>query len=308
MTDQNVTRTTDLTEDAATTALSTGDAPAGERPVLEVEGLVKRYPGADSDVFDGIGFSVPKGKVFVIVGPSGSGKSTLLRAIAGLEPIQGGTVRLDGQVVAAGTPEGKRARRARRPADLRTAIGMVFQSYDLFPNRTVLGNLTMAPVMVQKRDRKEVEAEAMRLLERVGLADRAGSRPHELSGGQRQRVAICRALIEHPQLLLLDEIAAALDPEMVHEVLDVVLELADEGQTMLIVTHEMQFARAVADSVIMIERGTIVEQSDDPERFFTDPRTERAREFLRTFEFARRRKDGGTTAGERAEAVVSVAR
>ncbi|KFI65250.1 amino acid ABC transporter ATP-binding protein [Bifidobacterium cuniculi] len=264
-----------------------------ERIVLRVDGLVKRYAGADRNVFDGISFEVPRGKVLVIVGPSGSGKSTLLRAVAGLEPIQGGTIALDGEVIETGRPGTERQGRAKRSSALRTKIGMVFQSYDLFPNHTVLGNVTLAPILVQKRDKAEVEAEALRLLERVGLADRADAKPHELSGGQRQRVAICRALIEHPQLLLLDEITAALDPEMVHEVLDVVLELADQGQTMLIVTHEMQFARAIADRIIMIEGGTIVEESDDPDAFFTHPHTERAREFLRTFEFTRHRHDHG---------------
>ena len=166
----------------------------------------------------------------------------------------------------------------------------MFQSYDLFPNKTVLGNITLAPTLVQKRDKGEVEQEAIRLLERVGLADRKDSWPHELSGGQRQRVAICRALILHPEVLLFDEVTAALDPEMVREVLDVMLELADSGQTMLIVTHEMQFARAIADQVILLEDGGIVERSDDAERFFTNPTTERAKQFLHTFEFDRHRK------------------
>ena len=151
---------------------------------------------------------------------------------------------------------------------------MVFQSYDLFPNKTVLGNITMAPVLVQKRDKSEVEAEAIRLLGRVGLADRKDSWPHELSGGQRQRVAICRALI-----------LAALDLEMVREVLDVVLELAKSGQTMLIVTHEMQFARAIADHIILLDGGHIVEESYDAQAFFEHPQTERAQQFLHTFEF-----------------------
>ncbi|NEG70625.1 amino acid ABC transporter ATP-binding protein [Bifidobacterium choloepi] len=257
---------------------------------LEVRDLVKKYPKAERNVFDGISFDVPKGQVLVIVGPSGSGKSTLLRTVAGLEPIQGGTIALDGDVLETGKPGTEKAGRSKRPSALRTRIGMVFQSYDLFPNKTVLGNITMAPVLVQKRKKADVEAEAMALLERVGLADRADAKPHELSGGQRQRVAICRALILHPEVLLLDEITAALDPEMVREVLDVVLDLADDGQTMLIVTHEMQFARAVADRIVMIEDGRIVERSTDPDEFFAHPKTERAREFLHTFEFERRRK------------------
>lgn len=270
-------------------------------PMLQVDDLVKHYAGADRNVFDGVSFSVPKGEVLVVVGPSGSGKSTLLRAVAGLEPIQDGTIRLDGEVIERGRPGTEKSGRAKRPGALRTKIGMVFQSYDLFPNRTVLGNITMAPIMVQKRDKAEVEREAMELLGRVGLADRAHAKPHELSGGQRQRVAICRALIEHPELMLMDEVTAALDPEMVHEVLDVVLELADSGQTMLIVTHEMRFARAIADRVILIEDGSIVEESDDPDAFFTHPSTERAREFLRTFEFTRHRRAGDPDDGKRTD-------
>ena len=225
------------------------------------------------------------GRHYGLVGRNGVGKSTLLRTIAGLEPIQGGTISINDQVIDAGKPGTERAGRSDRSSELRTRIGMVFQSYDLFPNKTVLGNITMAPVLVQKRDKSEVEAEAIRLLGRVGLADRKDSWPHELSGGQRQRVAICRALILHPEVLLLDEITAALDPEMVREVLDVVLELAKSGQTMLIVTHEMQFARAIADHIILLDGGRIVEESYDAQAFFEHPQTERAQQFLHTFEF-----------------------
>ena len=236
---------------------------------LGIAHLVKQYANADRPVLNDISFDVPHGKVFVIVGPSGSGKSTLLRTIAGLEPIQGGTISLNGEVIETGKPGTESAGRSKRSSELRTRVGMVFQSYDLFPNKTVLGNITLAPTLVQKRDKGEVEQEAIRLLERVGLADRKDSWPHELSGGQRQRVAICRALILHP---------------------DVMLELAVSGQTMLIVTHEMQFARAIADQVILLEDGGIVERSDDAERFFTNPTTERAKQFLHTFEFDRHRK------------------
>ena len=193
---------------------------------FEVDHLIKQYANADKPVLDDISFKVEHGSVLVVLGPSGSGKSTLLRTIAGLEPIQGGTISINDQVIDTGKPGTERAGRSDRSSELRTRIGMVFQSYDLFPNKTVLGNITMAPVLVQKRDKAEVEAEAIRLLGRVGLADRKDSWPHELSGGQRQRVAICRALVLHPEVLLLDEITAALDPEMVREVLDVVLELS----------------------------------------------------------------------------------
>ena len=188
---------------------------------LGIAHLVKQYANADRPVLNDISFDVPHGKVFVIIGPSGSGKSTLLRTIAGLEPIQGGTISLNGEVIETGKPGTESAGRSKRSSELRTRVGMVFQSYDLFPNKTVLGNITLAPTLVQKRDKGEVEQEAIRLLERVGLADRKDSWPHELSGGQRQRVAICRALILHPEVLLFDEVTAALDPEMVREVLDV---------------------------------------------------------------------------------------
>ena len=237
---------------------------------FEVNHLVKQYANADKPVLDDISFKVEHGSVLVVLGPSGSGKST---------------ISITDQVIDAGKPGTERAGRSDRSSELRTRIGMVFQSYDLFPNKTVLGNITMAPVLVQKRDKSEVEAEAIRLLGRVGLADRKDSWPHELSGGQRQRVAICRALILHPEVLLLDEITAALDPEMVREVLDVVLELAKSGQTMLIVTHEMQFARAIADHIILLDGGRIVEESYDAQAFFEHPQTERAQQFLHTFEF-----------------------
>ena len=252
---------------------ATGKRDQAGQASLEIAHLVKQYANADRPVLNDISFDVPHGKVFVIVGPSGSGKSTLLRTIAGLEPIQGGTISLNGEVIETGKPGTESAGRSKRSSELRTRVGMVFQSYDLFPNKTVLGNITLAPTLVQRRDKAEVEQEAIKLLERVGLADRKDSWPHELSGGQRQRVAICRALILHPEVLLF-----------------VMLELADSGQTMLIVTHEMQFARAIADQVILLEDGGIVEQSDNAERFFTNPATERAKQFLHTFEFDRHRR------------------
>lgn len=254
---------------------------------LEIRHLVKQYANADKPVLNDITLTVPAGKVTVVLGPSGSGKSTLLRTVAGLEPIQGGEIALDGEVIAQGESGNAKSGRQQRSAELRTRVGMVFQSYDLFPNKTVLGNITLAPTIVQKRPKAEAEREALELLGRVGLADRRDAWPHELSGGQRQRVAICRALILHPEIMLFDEVTAALDPEMVREVLDVIVELADQGLTMMIVTHEMAFARAIADRIVLLDGGHIVEQSDDAERFFTDPQSERAKQFLQTFQFRR---------------------
>ncbi|KFJ04442.1 amino acid ABC transporter ATP-binding protein [Bifidobacterium tsurumiense] len=270
------------------------------RPELEIRHLLKQYDNADKPVLNDISFSVPKGKVFVVLGPSGSGKSTLLRTIAGLEPIQGGEIVLGDEVIGQGDPASGKSRRAgaagvagqSRSSELRTRVGMVFQSYDLFPNKTVLGNVMMAPTLVQKRNKEEVKREAIELLERVGLADRQDAWPHELSGGQRQRVAICRALILHPQIMLFDEVTAALDPEMVREVLDVIVELADQGLTMMIVTHEMAFARAIADHILLLDGGKIVEESDDAEAFFEHPETERAQQFLKTFSYSRNRQEG----------------
>ena len=241
--------------------------------LLTIDNVVKRFD--DTTILDGISFSVKKSEVIVIVGPSGCGKSTLLRCINALEPIQEGSITLDGDVI---------ERNSKTLPLLRQRIGMVFQSYDLFPHLTVLDNVLLAPCKVQKRDKEEVRQEAMSLLERVGLKEKAKSYPRELSGGQKQRVAIVRALCMHPEILLFDEVTAALDPEMVREVLDVMLDLAKQGRTMLIVTHEMQFARAIADRIIFLDNGKIVEEAT-PDEFFDDPKTERAKQFLNTFEF-----------------------
>lgn len=241
--------------------------------LLTINNVVKRFD--DTTILDGISFSVKKSEVIVIVGPSGCGKSTLLRCINALEPIQEGSITLDGDVI---------ERNSKTLPLLRQRIGMVFQSYDLFPHLTVLGNILLAPCKVQKRDKEEVKQEAMSLLERVGLKEKAKSYPRELSGGQKQRVAIVRALCMHPEILLFDEVTAALDPEMVREVLDVMLDLAKQGRTMLIVTHEMQFARAIADRIIFLDNGKIVEEAT-PDEFFDNPKTERAKQFLNTFEF-----------------------
>lgn len=241
--------------------------------LLTIDNIVKRF--GDNTILDGISFSVKKSEVIVIVGPSGCGKSTLLRCINALEPIQEGSITLDGDVI---------ERNSKTLPLLRQRIGMVFQSYDLFPHLTVLDNILLAPCKVQKRDKEEVKQEAMSLLERVGLKEKAKSYPRELSGGQKQRVAIVRALCMHPEILLFDEVTAALDPEMVREVLDVMLDLAKQGRTMLIVTHEMQFARAIADRIIFLDNGKIVEEAT-PDEFFDNPKTERAKQFLNTFEF-----------------------
>lgn len=241
--------------------------------LLTIDNVVKRFD--DATILDGISFSVKKSEVIVIVGPSGCGKSTLLRCINALEPIQEGSITLDGDVI---------ERNSKTLPLLRQRIGMVFQSYDLFPHLTVLDNILLAPCKVQKRDKEEVKHEAMSLLERVGLKEKAKSYPRELSGGQKQRVAIVRALCMHPEILLFDEVTAALDPEMVREVLDVMLDLAKQGRTMLIVTHEMQFARAIADRIIFLDNGKIVEEAT-PDEFFDNPKTERAKQFLNTFEF-----------------------
>ncbi len=260
-------------------AAAAGAADGGEKDVLlSVEHLHKAY--GDHVVLDDISLEVKRGEVIVIIGPSGCGKSTFLRCLNALEPIQGGSVKVAGKSVDADE---------RGLVELRQKVGMVFQSYDLFPHMTVLDNITLAPMKARGVAREEAEAQARALLERVGLADKASSYPRQLSGGQKQRVAIARALAMEPELLLLDEVTAALDPEMVREVLDVILDLAREGKTMVIVTHEMQFARAVADRVLFFDGGGIVEQ-DIPERFFAHPATKRAQRFLSTFTYDAVRK------------------
>ena len=247
--------------------------------VLTISHLKKQFD--DLTVLRDISLTVHEGEVIVIVGPSGCGKSTLLRCINALEEIQDGEILLDGNPI---------SKKSKNLAGIRQKIGMVFQSYELFPHLNVLDNITLAPTKVQKRSYEEARKEAMALLTRVGLADKAESFPRQLSGGQKQRVAIVRALCMNPEIMLFDEVTAALDPEMVREVLDVILGLANQKKTMLIVTHEMQFARAVADRVIFLDEGVIKEEGS-PEEFFDAPKTERAREFLRTFTFERKHTD-----------------
>lgn len=242
--------------------------------LLEIKNLHKTYTET-GEILKGVSLNVEKGEVVVIVGPSGCGKSTLLRCINGLETIQEGEILLDGEVI---------SNRKKDMYLIRQKIGMVFQSYDLFPHLTVLKNILLGPLKAQKRKKDEIEQEAELYLTRVGLLEKKNAYPRQLSGGQKQRVAIVRALCMNPQILLFDEVTAALDPEMVREVLDVMMDLAREGRTMLIVTHQLEFARAVADRIIFIDEGIIVEESK-PEEFFTNPKTQRAKKFLKAFTF-----------------------
>ena len=244
------------------------DAGADNRPLVELTHVEKHY--GDLHVLKDINLTVRKGEVLVIVGPSGSGKSTMCRTINRLETIDSGDIRIDGKPL---PQEGKEL------AKLRAEVGMVFQSFNLFANKTILGNVTLAPIKVRHMDKKEAEDLAMDLLGRVGVASQASKMPSQLSGGQQQRVAIARALAMQPKVMLFDEPTSALDPEMVNEVLDVMVELAHEGMTMLCVTHEMGFARKVADKVVFMADGQILEQST-PDDFFEHPKTDRAKDFL----------------------------
>jgi ABC-type polar amino acid transport system ATPase subunit len=243
-------------------------AEAEDRPIVELRGVRKVF--GDNVVLDDVDLSIARGEAVVVAGPSGSGKSTMLRCINGLETVDGGEVLVDGQRV---TGRGKAI------VKLRSEIGMVFQQFNLFPHMTVLENLVLAPVRVQGVSRAEAEAHARELLERVGIPEKAEQVPADLSGGQQQRVAIARALAMRPKLMLFDEPTSALDPEMIREVLDVMRVLALSGLTMVVVTHEMGFAREVCDRLVFIDEGRIVEEGP-PEEFFTSARSERAREFV----------------------------
>ena len=238
------------------------------QPLVELTHVEKHF--GDLHVLKDINLTVDKGEVLVIVGPSGSGKSTMCRTINRLETIDSGVIRIDGQPL---PEEGKEL------ANLRAEVGMVFQSFNLFANKTILENVTLAPIKVRHMDKKAVEDMAMDLLDRVGVASQASKMPSQLSGGQQQRVAIARALAMKPKVMLFDEPTSALDPEMVNEVLDVMVQLAREGMTMLCVTHEMGFARKVADKVVFMADGQILEQAS-PDEFFEHPKTERAKDFL----------------------------
>lgn len=241
--------------------------------ILEVRNMTKRF--GKEVVLDGINLTVCKGEVLVIIGPSGCGKSTLLRCINGLEPIQGGEILLNGEVISGN---------AKKLYRIRQKIGIVFQSYELFPHMSIMDNILLGPVKAQHREKAEARKEAEQLLDRVGLTEKADAFPRQLSGGQKQRAAIVRALCMHPEIMLFDEVTAALDPEMVREVLDVMLKLAEAGDTMIIVTHEMQFAKAIADRILFLDGGKIVEENV-PEQFFQSPCTERAKKFLNVFDF-----------------------
>ena len=241
-----------------------------ETPIIELRNVNKHF--GKLHVLKDVSLRVGRGEVVVIIGPSGSGKSTLCRTVNRLETIDSGEILIDGA---------RMPQEGRELAALRAQIGMVFQSFNLFAHMTVMDNMTLAPVDVLKKTRKEAREEAMRLLARVGVADQASKLPAQLSGGQQQRAAIARALAMHPKAILFDEPTSALDPEMIGEVLGVMTELAKEGMTMLIVTHEMSFARRVADRVIFMDGGAIIEEGE-PEAFFAQPKTERARAFLQT--------------------------
>ncbi|MGO2659746.1 amino acid ABC transporter ATP-binding protein [Mycetocola reblochoni] len=241
-------------------------------PAVRLEGV--RLSFGPTPVLDGVSLTVAEGEVLVLLGASGSGKTTLLRVLAGLEWPSAGRIRIEDVEVDAATTPPRRGRDA-----LRSRTAMVFQQHNLFPHRTVLGNVIEGPVSVQRRSRADAEQEARRLLDRVGLGERADAYPAELSGGQQQRVGIVRALALHPRVLLFDEPTSSLDPELVGEVLTVMSELAAEGWTMIVVTHELGFARAVADSIAFLDGGTIVEHAPSAD-FFAAPRTDRARRFL----------------------------
>ncbi|MCF5721223.1 amino acid ABC transporter ATP-binding protein [Pseudomonas syringae] len=241
--------------------------------LIEFQGFNKFF--GEQQVLKGIDLSVQSGEVVVILGPSGCGKSTLLRCLNGLEVAHSGSLRFAGNELLDKKTDWRQVRQD---------IGMVFQSYHLFPHMSVIDNILLGPLKVQKRDPREAREQAEKLLERVGLADKRDAFPRQLSGGQQQRIAIVRSLCMNPQVMLFDEVTAALDPEMVKEVLEVIQGLARDGMTLLIVTHEMAFARAVADRVVFMEAGRILEHNT-PEQFFTNPQTARAQQFLEKFSF-----------------------
>jgi ABC-type polar amino acid transport system ATPase subunit len=249
---------------------ATAEPGATGRPMIELRDVHKRF--GDLHVLRGVSLTVDQGEVVVVIGPSGSGKSTLLRCINRLETVDGGQVVVDGRSV---------TERGTDVNALRREIGVVFQSFNLFPHLTVIQNLTLAPMHVRGDNRAAAGERARRLLEKVGIPEKADARPSQLSGGQQQRVAIARALCMEPKIMLFDEPTSALDPEMIKEVLDVMRDLAREGMTMVVVSHEMGFAREVADRVVFMDHGEIVE-TGTPEHFFHSPEQERTKRFLST--------------------------
>ena len=248
--------------------------------LIRVNGLKKHYNKGAIKALDGVSADIQKGEVVVIIGPSGSGKSTFLRSLNLMEEPTGGEIIFNGVDITKKKIPNEKGKMVKLNIDEhRQKMGMVFQHFNLFPHMTILDNMTLAPIQVKGVKKEEAEAQAMALLERVGLADRADAYPIQLSGGQKQRVAIVRALCMEPEVILFDEPTSALDPEMVGEVLDVMKELAREGMTMVVVTHEMGFAKEVGDRVIFMADGKIVEENT-PEEFFANPKEERTKEFL----------------------------
>jgi polar amino acid transport system ATP-binding protein len=252
---------------------------AGSRPIIELRGVRKSF--GDHEALRGVSVDVHEGEVLVLIGPSGSGKTTLIRTINAIERVQAGDIRIgDVQLVRTGADGNVAYCDQKTVRTVRRTVGMVFQKFNLFPHRSVLENVTEAPMHVLGTPRRDAEDKAMALLRRIALAEKADAFPHELSGGQQQRVAIARALAMEPRAMLFDEVTSALDPELVGEVLLVMRQLADSGMTMIVVTHEMQFARQVADRVIVMDQGLIIEEGT-PEQIFTAPRQERTASFLR---------------------------
>jgi polar amino acid transport system ATP-binding protein len=250
--------------------------------MIEVKRVSKSF--GSNQVLKDISFDVKEGEVVVLVGPSGSGKSTLLRCINFLEEFQAGQILVDGDAVGyAGVESSRRRQSEAEIASLRTKAGMVFQNYNLFPHKTAIQNVMMGPVLVNKESKAEAHANALALLGKVGLAERANHFPSQLSGGQQQRVAIARALAMRPKVMLFDEVTSALDPELVEEVLKTLRDLSNDGMTMIIVTHEMQFARDVADRLLFFYQGAIIEDGP-PEEVFANPKTERFQTFVKRFQ------------------------
>ncbi len=249
-------------------ASATSEQASSNQPMISMKAVDKHF--GELHVLKDINLDVERGQVVVVLGPSGSGKSTLCRTINRLEPIDSGTIAIDGKVL----PE-----EGRQLAELRADVGMVFQSFNLFAHKTIVENVMLAPMKVRKRSKEQARTKAMELLERVGIANQKDKYPAQLSGGQQQRVAIARSLAMDPKVMLFDEPTSALDPEMINEVLSVMISLAEDGMTMLVVTHEMGFARRASQRIIFMADGAVVEDAP-PEEFFSNPKSDRAKDFL----------------------------